>query len=87
MTDQTRQEFERWFATANVPVAHISIANRAYAAGRSAGLEEAAQIADYHHENHCTNNDHQYRNCGMAIATGIRDLLKAAAILKRKEGK
>lgn len=46
----------------------------AFEAGRSEGLEQAAKVAEYHHANHCENRDTDYRNCGSAIATGIRDL-------------
>jgi hypothetical protein len=45
---------------------------------RNAALEEAATIAEYHHANHCENGDGGYRNCGTAIATGIRDLKSVA---------
>ena len=40
-------------------------------------LEAAAKVAEYHHEYHCENRDGDYRNCGLAIAVGIRDLKKS----------
>lgn len=107
--DQTRQEFERWADSISLRTAtvlddgrtygnqHTHIAwmswQAAYAAGLSAGLEEAAQIAEHFSVDEL--NPEEFPEYGLAKASERGDNMSsektgayiAAAILKRKEGK
>lgn len=77
--ETVREEFEeymkrRYGVTDSIYQSEWADWQAAYQRGFEAALEQAAQLAEYHHANHADNRDDSYRNCGTAIATGIRNL-------------